>query len=291
VTTGIHRAGVVALVGLPNAGKSSLLNRLLGERLAIVTARPQTTRGRLLGIRSFPDAQILFADTPGLHEGSSALHRAMHDATREAIEDCDVGVLVVDPARGVARVLVEARARLATRGVPTLLVATKSDLAAASSMPAIEPEADAAFRVSARTGEGIEALLREIRERLPEAPAFYPEDDLTDRPLRFLAAERIREAAFEALDEEVPYATAAEVVRFDESRPDLVWIDANLIVERESHKRIAVGAGGAMIKRIGTRARLEIERLVGRRVHLALHVRVEPGWTRRRQRVEELGYR
>ena len=287
-----HRAGVVALLGLPNAGKSSLLNRLVGEKIAIVTARPQTTRSRLLGIRSVPGAQLLFVDTPGLHAGETALHRAMHEAAREALDDCDVALLVVDPAQGPAPALQEARARLASRRARVVLVETKSDRRESGGWAlALDPPPDAAFRVSARTGEGVEALLGTLSAMLPEAPAFYPEDELTDRSLRFLAAELIREAAFEALHEEVPYATAAEVLAFDESRPDLVRIEANLVVERESHKRIAVGAGGEMVKRIGTQARLEIEKLVGRKVHLALFVKVEPGWTRRKERVEALGYR
>lgn len=292
MSTAPHRAGVVALLGLPNAGKSSLLNRLLGEKLAIVSARPQTTRSRLLGIRTLPGAQILFLDTPGLHAGERALHRAMHEAARDALEDCDAAVLVVDPAQGVGAALHEARARLAARRAPAVLVGTRADLRDAGPWPPVlDPPPAASLRISSRTGQGVDALLEALLPLLPEAPAYYPEDELTDRPLRFLAAELIREAAFEALHEEVPYATAAEVLAFDESRPDLVRIEANLVVERESHKRIAVGAGGEMVKRIGTRARREIERLVGRQVHLALRVKVEPGWTRRKERVEALGYR
>lgn len=292
MSAGSHRAGVVALLGVPNAGKSSLLNRLVGEKLAIVSARPQTTRSRLLGIRTVPGAQLLFVDTPGLHAGEKALHRAMHEAAREALEDCDVGLLVVDPGQGIPEVLREAHARLSARRVPVVLAGTKSDLRDGGAWPPpLTPPPTATFRVSARTGQGVHALLEALCGMLPESPPYYPEDELTDRSLRFLAAELIREAAFESLHEEVPYATAAEVLAFDESRPDLVRIEANLVVERESHKRIAVGAGGDMVKRIGTRARQEIERLVGRQVHLALRVKVEPGWTRRKDRVEALGYR
>jgi GTP-binding protein Era len=147
------------------------------------------------------------------------------------------------------------------------------------------------LRVSARTGAGVEALMAAVLERLPQAPAYYPEDELTDRPLRFLAAELVREAAFGALHEELPYAVAVEVTAYDESRPDLVRIEADLLVERDSQKRIAVGAGGEMVKRIGTRARLELERFLGTRVHLALRVKVEPRWSQRRERIEALGYR
>jgi GTP-binding protein Era len=288
-----HRAGVVALIGLPNAGKSSLLNRLVGEKLAIVSARPQTTRGRVLGIRTLPGAQLLFLDTPGLHEGTKPLHQAMHDAVRTATQDCDVALLVIDPERGLGPEHQQTRGRLAERGVPVVLVGSKSDLPAAAASPwppPLEPAPAAALRVSARTGAGIEALLAAIPPLLPLAPAYYPEDELTDRPLRFLAAELVREAAFEALQQELPYAMAVEVTAFDESRPALVRIDADLLVERASQKRIVVGTGGEMVKRIGTRARLEIERLLETRVHLALRVKVEPQWSRLRQRIEALGY-
>jgi len=286
-----HRAGVVALLGLPNAGKSSLLNRLVGEKLAIVSPRPQTTRGRLLGIRTLPDAQILFVDTPGLHAGKKPLHAAMHEAVRGATDDCDVALLVVDPQQGVGPEHRETLARLADRAVPVLLVGSKADLpgAAAAPWPPVLDPAPAA--VLARTGAGVEALLAAVLERLPQAPAYYPEDELTDRPLRFLAAEMVREAAFGALHEELPYAVAVEVTAYDESRPDLVRIEADLLVERDSQKRIAVGAGGEMVKRIGTRARLELERFLGTRVHLALRVKVEPRWSQRRERIEALGYR
>lgn len=289
-----HRAGVVALLGLPNAGKSSLLNRLVGQKLAIVSPRPQTTRSRLLGIRTLPGAQILFVDTPGMHAGTKPLHAAMHEAVREAAGDCDVALLVVDPQQGLSAEHGETLACLARRGVPVLLVGSKADLPGASKAPwppALEPPAAAAVRISSRTGKGIEALLAALVERLPEAPPYYPEDELTDRPLRFLAAELVREAAFGALHEELPYAVAVEVTAFDEGRPDLVRIEADLLVERESQKRIVVGSGGEMVKRIGTRARLEIERLCERRVHLALRVKVEPQWSKRRERIEALGYR
>jgi len=289
-----HRAGVVALLGLPNAGKSSLLNRLVGEKLAIVSPRPQTTRGRLLGIRTLPGAQILFVDTPGLHAGRKPLHAAMHEAVRGATDDCDVALLVVDPQQGIGSEHRETLARLAGRAVPVLLVGSKADVPAAAAAPwppALDPAPAAVMRVSARTGAGIEALLAAVLERLPQAPAYYPEDELTDRPLRFLAAELVREAAFGALHEELPYAVAVEVTAYDESRPDLVRIEADLLVERDSQKRIAVGAGGEMVKRIGTRARLELERFLGTRVHLALRVKVEPRWSQRRERIEALGYR
>ena len=288
------RAGFAALLGRANAGKSTLLNRLLGEKLAIATARPQTTRCRLLGILPHGAAQILLVDTPGLHGGARRrLDAALNRLVEQAADACDVGVLLIDPAAGWGPELEALHARLAARRKPVLLVGTKLDLPAAASAPwppAGAAPVAAALRVSARTGAGIPELLDAIAERLPEGPWLYPADEISDRPLRFLAAELVREAAFEALEQEVPYSLAVEVVEWDETREDLVRIRANLLVERESQRGIAIGAGGAMIKRIGTQARRELEQLLGRRVHLALWAKVEPGWSRSEKRLRSLGY-
>ena len=279
-----HRAGVVALLGRPNAGKSTLLNRLLGQKLAIVTAKPQTTRSRILGISNPPGAQILWLDTPGLHEGGKALNRVLNAIALAAAEDCDLALLLVDPARGLDPELAALRARLVERGAAVLVVATKADLHAGG-LPAD-------LRVSAQTGEGIEALLAAVVERLPPAPPYYDDpEQLTDRPLRWLAAECVREAVFEELEQELPYATAVEVEGFDESRPERVHIRAQLLVERASQKRIVVGAGGEQVKRIGIRARAALEALLGSRVHLELWVKVEPDWPKRKRRLDALGYR
>jgi len=281
-----HRAGVVALLGRPNVGKSTLLNRLLGQKLAIVTAKPQTTRSRILGISTLPDAQILWLDTPGLHAGSRPLNRVLNALAESAAEDCDLALLLVDPARGLDPELEGLRARLAVRGAYVRVVATKADLPA-------PPESCAAdFHVSARTGEGIEPLLAAVVELLPVAPRYYDDpDQLTDRPLRWLAAECVREAVFEELEQELPYATAVEVESFDESRPERVHIRAQLLVERPSQKRIVVGTGGEQVKRIGIRAREALEALLASRVHLELWVKVEPDWPKRKRRLEALGYR
>jgi len=291
--TAVHRAGVVALLGRPNAGKSTLLNRLLGEKLAIVTAKPQTTRSRLLGILHRPDAQLLLVDTPGFVAAGRPLERAMRAVAQEAAADCDVALLLVDAERGWEPLHGEWLARLAALGKPVLLVATRCDRPGAGRSPRTPPGVQGAagsVRTSARTGEGIDALLAGIVELLPEAPPFYPDDELTDRPLRFLAAEVVREAAFEALGQELPYRIAVEVTAFDESDPALARIDATILVERDSQKRIVIGTGGAQIKAIGVQARRELERLLGRQVHLALWVKVEPGWARKPKRLKSLGY-
>jgi GTP-binding protein Era len=288
-----HRAGFVGLLGPPNAGKSSLLNALLGERLAIVTAKPQTTRSRILGILPRPGAQLLFLDTPGRHRGARALNEALNVVVEEVARDCDVALLLVDRAAGWSEIHDELARSLSERARPTIVVGTKSDLprARASAWPPPEaPEGWPALAVSARTGEGLEALLEAIVERLPESPPLYGEDELTDRPLRWLCAEMIREAAFERLEQELPYALAVEVVRFDESNPRLVKIAAHLLVARDSQKRIVVGRSGAMVKQIGIQARRAIEDFLGRKVHLELFVKVDPAWLKSRRRIEELGY-
>ncbi len=288
-----HRAGVVALLGRPNAGKSSLLNRLVGEKLAIVTAKPQTTRSRLLGIVTRPGAQILVVDTPGFLAGTRPLETAMRAASEEAAGDCDVALLLIGPGAGFEPIHAEWLARLAASHTPVLLVATQCDRSEAAATPWPPPtaaEAAGTLRISARTGEGTEELIERIVSLLPEASAFYPEDEITDRPLRFLAAEAVREAIFESLAQELPYRMAVEVVEFDEADPALTRIRANLLVERDSQKRIVIGGGGAQIKAIGIHARREIERLLGRQVHLALWVKIDPDWLRKPKRLKSLGY-
>jgi GTP-binding protein Era len=285
-----HRAGAIAILGRPNAGKSSLLNAILGEKLAIVCDKPQTTRSRILGIKNVPGAQLLFFDTPGLHDSARALNAILNKQAQEAGDDCDVALVLVDLLAGLGDDHAALLAHLRERGTPAVVAGTKLDRAGAREAAFAPLGADFALRVSAHSGEGVPALLDVLAARLPESPPLYPEDDLSDRPLRFLAAELVREAATDALEQELPYALAVEIEEFDESRSDLVRIRANLIVERASQKKIAIGEGGRRIKQIGIRARREIEKLVGAQVHLALWVKVEPGWTRRPARIRSLGY-
>jgi GTP-binding protein Era len=217
----------------------------------------------------------------------------MRAVAEEAARDCDVALLLVDAVRGWEPPHAEWLARLVAQRTPVLLVATQCDRPGAERAPWPPPGSEGAagaLRISARTGAGLEALLEQVVALLQEAPAFYPDDELTDRPLRFLAAEAVREAAFEALGQELPYRIAVEVTDFDESDPELARIRATILVERDSQKRIVIGAGGAQIKAIGIQARREIERLVGRQVHLALWVKVEPGWARKPKRLKSLGY-
>ena len=289
MTERLHRAGAVALLGKPNAGKSTLMNRLLGWKLAIVTAKPQTTRSRILGILTLEDAQLLLLDTPGMHAGAKAMNVALNQIVYEVAEGCDVALLLVDLTRGWSDDAAALASRLADEGKPLLVVGTKSDLAGADA-PKWPEEAPRPLRVCARTGAGIDVLLERTLALLPESPPLYPEDDLSDRPMRFLAGELVREAAFDALEQELPYSLAVEVIEYDEKRPELVRIRADLLVERASQKQIVIGQGGRVIKKIGVRARREIEKLVGGQVHLELWVKVEPKWSRRPNRLKSLGY-
>ena len=283
------RAGVVAILGRPNAGKSTLLNQILGERLAIVTRKPQTTRSRILGIHTRDDAQLVLVDTPGLHASEKAFNQALNEQVLEAADGCDVALLLVDRAEGWGDDHRELLRRLEKRGTPRVVAGNKCDLGGESpDWP--PPEAPDALRISARRGEGVERLVTVLAEHLPVSPPLYPEDEISDRPLRWLAAEEIRCAAFEALSQELPYALAVEVLAFDESRDDLVQIRARILVERESQKGMVIGRGGSMIKRIGSQARPAIEALVGSRVHLDLRVKVEPRWSKKPGRLRELGY-
>jgi len=301
---GEFRAGFVALLGPPNAGKSSLLNALLGEELVIVSPRAQTTRSRILGILPRADAEVLFLDTPGRHRGERALNTALNAIVDGVVRDCDLALLLVDRPRGWSAVHDELLAAVRAAGRGLLVVRTKSDLArggpadrtaaregarAADGIPA--ELAAGALAVSARSGAGLDALLEAIVERLPPSPPLYGQDDLTDRPMRFLGAERIREAAIGLLSDELPHAIAVEIRDWDVSDPKCTRIRADLLVERESQKRIVVGQGGRGIKQIGIRARAAIEALVGGRVHLELFVKVDRDWSRSPRRLAELGYR
>ena len=289
-----HRAGFVALLGPPNAGKSTLLNRLLGEKLAIVTPKPQTTRSRILGILNRPSAQILLLDTPGLHESQKRLNVALNDVVGEAVQDCDEAVLVVDAQRGWEETHDRLFEKLRARSIPIQVALNKIDVTPGDAPwkgPADSEGLGVVCPLSARTGEGVEQLLGAIEGALPESPAFYPDDHLTDKPVRWLCGEMVREAAFQVLEQEIPYAIAIDVLKYEQHPKGGVSIHANVLVARESQKRIVVGSGGRTVREIGTRARKEIERFLGERTHLHLFVKVDARWLESDKRMEALGYR
>ncbi|HEX4543554.1 MAG TPA: GTPase Era [Candidatus Acidoferrum sp.] len=289
-------SGFVAIIGRPNAGKSTLVNRLVGQKIAIVTAKPQTTRNRIQGIVTRPDGQIIFIDTPGLHEADSALGRQMMQEVAAALEGIDVLLLMVDASRVppyADDLLMEKAKRF--RG-KTILALNKVDrLPKPKLLPMIEAfakafEFAAIVPISALNGAGCDELLDEILRHLPEGEPYFPEDQVTDQPERFLAAEIIREKAIQVMYHEVPYALAVFVEKFEET-PKLLRIEALMNVERDSQKKILIGHKGEMLKKIGTEARKELESILGTKIYLGLFVKVAPDWRENPQKVRELDWR
>lgn len=297
------RSGYVALIGRPNAGKSTLLNALVGEHLAAVSSKAQTTRHRIPGFRTDGDTQFVFVDTPGFLDPAYPLQARMLETALGALEGVDAVCWLVDHDEPDPREA-ELLARLAvgtgrSPGVPMFLVLTKADQVPADRLARREERWDALgiwtgrFRTSARTGAGLEPLLCALRERLPEQPFFYDPEDLTDLNLRFLAAELVREACYEELGAEVPYSVHVEVTDWREPRTpaDKTLIRADVYVERESQKGIVIGERGRKLSSIGRRARAGIEPLVGGSVFLELRVKVRPKWSRRDRDLEHFGYK
>jgi GTP-binding protein Era len=300
------RAGFVAIVGRPNVGKSTLLNRVLGEHIAIVSPRPQTTRTRILGIHNGPGLQIAFFDTPGLHRAKGALNKRMVEVALSTLQEVDAVLVLIEAGTGPdARVEIGEATRwviqeVAKSGKPAILGVNKMDRAPRLTLlPVIEAYKDQhvwaeIVPFSALTGENVERLLETLAKHLPEAEApLFPEDVLTDQAERQIAAEYIREQVMVQTRQEIPYSVAVEVEEFDESdrreRGGLVRISAVIYVERDSQKAIVIGKQGAMLKKIGTRARENLERLLGCKVFLALHVKVEERWSERATALKRLG--
>ncbi|HZP43733.1 MAG TPA: GTPase Era [Candidatus Binatia bacterium] len=293
---GTSRAGTVAIIGRPNVGKSTLLNALVGTKVAIVTPKPQTTRNRVVGIRTLPDAQLVFVDTPGIHAARSLLNRRMVDVATRARADADVVLFVLDAAAGVTPGDREIAADLAASRATTVVVLNKRDrvrppalLPLMAALGTLLPGREV-IPASARTGENVEVVLRAAAAALPAGARLHPEDEYTTETVRFLVQEMVREQLFLQTDEEVPYGTAVEVEELREvPARGLTVVRASILVERESHKGIVIGKGGARLREIGTRARLALEELLGGRVFLELFVRVEPGWATNPRRLRELG--
>ncbi|MGD0291724.1 MAG: GTPase Era [Candidatus Binataceae bacterium] len=297
MSNSIHRAGFVTIAGQTNVGKSTLLNCLVGQKVAIVTPRPQTTRRRILGIRNDADAQMILIDTPGLHEPHRALNRHMVETARRCLAEGEVIVAVIsgNAKFGAAdRAMV---AELAELGRPVVIALNKIDLSTRERMmPLVQAIHDAIpsaeiVPISALKGENVDELVRVIKPLLPESPALMPGDEYTDQTERMIAEEIVREKIFLTMRQEVPFSTAVQVEQFvEETDRNLVKISALIIVERESHKGMIIGAGGQQLKEIGTAARLELEEILGRRVFLETRVKVERGWTSDPRRLKEMGF-
>jgi len=279
-----HRAGFVVILGRPNAGKSTLLNALVGAKLAIVASKPQTTRTSIQGVVTLREAQIIFVDTPGIHKSGTRLNRRMMDEVRSAAAGPDLALFVVDALAPAREEDAEAVDLVKKIGLPAVAVFNKIDqlrdkpklLALIERYRAMH-EFAAYVPISALSGDGIDALRKEIIARLPPGPALYPADYLTDQPQRFLAAEILREKILQFTTEEVPHAVAVMIESWEESKK-LVRIAATIYVERPGQKAILIGSNGSALKRIGTQARKDLEESLGRKVFLQTFVKVQPNW-------------
>lgn len=288
------KSGYVAIAGAPNAGKSTLLNRLLGEKLSITSRKPQTTRNRILGVVHRDSSQMVFLDTPGVHVTSSTLNVKMVDIALSAFGDADALLLMMDvsdPDKLSEEYLVK---KLTAINKPVILALNKIDAVKKATLPETTGYWENVFpfkavlQISAKHGDGVDELLAQLEKLLPEGPPLYPEDMLTDLPTRFFTAEMIREKVFRLTGQEIPYSSAVTVDSFSE-KGDLVSIHATIHVERDSQKGIVIGKGGSKLKQIGEDARKEIEKLLEKRVYLKLFVRVQKNWTRDTKAIAKFG--
>ena len=291
----VYKSGFVSIIGRPNVGKSTLLNRILGEKIVAVSDKPQTTRNVIRGILSDETSQIVFVDTPGIHTARTRINRAMVDAAMTVVTGIDLMLLVVDATQKIEETFI--KDICGKSGAPIYLVLNKIDQVTPKEklftviegytrlydFPEIIP-------ISAQSGSNIERLVDLVREQLPEGEALFPDDILTDLPEKFIVAELIREKVFRLTNREVPYGTAVVVEAFAERENGLVAINATIMVERDSHKGIIIGKRGTMLKKIGEQARRDIERLLGTKVYLELFVQVQERWTERTAMLRELGY-
>jgi len=293
-TTNAFRSGFVAILGRPNVGKSSIMNRFVGEKVAIVSNKAQTTRSRLLGVATLENAQIVFVDTPGLHKPRTKLGEFMMKAASDAREGVDAVMVVVDAER-IGKADMDVLKDVAQMNCPKFLVVNKTDLVKPENLMPKLAEIDASafdqvVSVSAKTGRNMDVLLRLIIESLPEGPKYFPDDMITDQPERVLCAEIIREKALRHLNDEIPHGVGVEMLSIKKLSDELTEIHANVYCERAAHKSIIIGKQGAMLGLIGREARVDIERMMGTRIMLKLWVKVREDWRNRAGDLVTLGY-
>lgn len=284
------KSGFVALVGRPNVGKSSLFNTFVGQKITIISEKPQTTRNALRGILTTEDYQVVWVDTPGLHRPLHRLGDQMNRAAQLVLPDVDLILWVLDSSAGLTPADQKVAEILKGTTVPVFVVWNKNDLVAADNQPPKIDSYERQFRVSAQTGQGISELLAQIVDQLPVGPAFYPPDQLTDHPERFIAAEFLREKVLQFTQDEVPHAIAVQVEEMKERSNGRIYIEATLYVERDSQKGIIIGAGGQRLKSIGKAAREELELLLDAPVFLNLWVKVRKNWRNHEASLKEFGY-
>jgi GTPase len=294
-TRTVHRSGFVAVAGRPNVGKSTLVNHIIGQEMSIVTPKPQTTRNRISVVLTREDSQIVFQDTPGIHDPKTPLNKALVSAAVKTLDEADVILMVTTPESETPGYDDEITAAVISCRKPTVLAINKIDTVDQKILPGLvkayekQNRFDSVFLVSALKGLGIDSLVDKLVSMMPEAPRLFPEDDLSDLPVRFFVSEMIREQILRMTGEEIPYKSAVMVESYKEKK-GLVHIIADIHIEKESQKRILVGKGGAMIKKIGTASRLKIEKFINQRVYLELFVKVTPGWTRDKNMLKDLVY-
>ena len=293
----IKRSGMITIVGRPNVGKSTLTNALVGEKIAIVTNKPQTTRNRICAILNRGESQFVFLDTPGLHKARTRLGDYMVNVVRKSVSDVDAIVLVVEPIAHIGAPEEELIGRMKTLDCPSVLVINKidtvkkEDLLAVMALYGQALDWSAVVPVSARNGEGLDELLDVLAAFLPEGPQLFPEGMTSDQPERQVAAEIVREKLLLCLDKEIPHGTAVEITKFSERDDEVIEIDATIYCEKNSHKGIIIGKGGAMLKKVSSLARQDMERFMGTKVYLQTWVKVKENWRDNVNLIRNFGYR
>jgi GTP-binding protein Era len=282
------KAGIVAVVGKPNVGKSTLLNRIVGEKLSITSPKPQSTRDRVVVIYTTEDAQMVILDTPGLLNPRYALQEAMRTTAVRALEDADVVVYLGDATEGMPQPLATAADLEKPLSAPVIIALNKSDSVSGAERQRLAAD-DSIQLVSALNGDGVKKLMDSVAEKLPESPFLYPGDEISTQPVRFFVAELIRETVLDQLHDEVPYSVAVQVEEYREDRSPL-YIRAVIYVERESQKAIIIGAKGAQIKRVGEASRRKIEAFIGTQIYLDLWIKVLPNWRKKPETLSRFGY-
>ena len=293
----IKKSGMISIVGRPNVGKSTLTNALVGEKIAIVSNKPQTTRNRICAVVNRNDCQYVFLDTPGLHKARTKLGDYMVNVVRQSVADVDAVLLLVEPIPHIGGPEAELIGRIKQLGVPNLLVINKIDTVEKEQLLAVMQtygqahDFNAILPISAKAGEGVEELLDLLAAFLPEGPQLFPEDMVTDQPERQVCAEILREKLLLCLDKEIPHGTAVEITRFSERDNEIIDLDATIYCEKASHKGIIIGKGGAMLKKISTLARTDIEAFMGTKVFLQTWVKVKENWRDNLNLIHNFGYK
>ena len=293
----IKKSGMISVVGRPNVGKSTLTNALVGEKIAIVTNKPQTTRNRICAILDRGECQFVFMDTPGLHRAQTRLGDYMVGVVRQSVADVDAVLLLVEPVAKVGGPEAELIGRIQELGVPAVLVVNKIDTVKKDELLAVMQaygqahDFAAIVPISAKAGEGVEELLDVVEHFLPEGPRLFPEDMVTDQPERQVCAEIVREKLLLCLDKEIPHGTAVEITKFSQRDDDVIELDAAIYCEKSSHKGIIIGKGGGMLKKIGALAREDIEAFMGAKVYLQTWVKVKENWRDNVNLIKNFGYR